>query len=237
MAARSAQHAPAAAHSPAARSLAAQRRPPVGRGAPGPLGDSFSIHTLSNGERVVVRRTARRKTGLAAFWEAGQAVIAVPARLTLEDEKYWVPRMVAKLEQGTRSQAGRPGIPACDDALMQRSLKLSTKYLGARADPVSVRWVQNQNSRWGSATPARRTIRISHHVQGMPEWVLDYVLLHELAHLIHANHSPAFWAELASYPQVEMAKTFLDGASFAASRNISGMEGGMVDNVDEAVDG
>lgn len=209
-------------------------RQPIGTGTPGPLGDSYSAHKRSNGEPVVVRRTARRKTGLAAFWEAGQAVIAVPARLSLEDEQYWVPRMVARLEQGTQAQAGRRGVPASNEALMQRSMMLSRKYLGSGAVPVSVRWVTNQNDRWGSATPARKTIRISHHVQGMPEWVLDYVLLHELAHLIHANHSPAFWAELAGYPQLETAKAFLAGASFSAARNISGMENGLDEGDDLA---
>lgn len=188
------------------------------------MGDSFSLYKLSNGEPVLVRRTARRKNGLAVFWEAGQAVIAVPARLTLEDEHYWVPHMVAKLERGAQLQAGRRGAPANNDALMERSLLLSGKYLGSAAVPESVRWVLNQNDRWGSATPARKSIRISHHVQGMPEWVLDYVLLHELAHLIHANHSAEFWAELASYPQLERAKAFLAGASFSAARNIRGMD-------------
>ena len=213
---------------PALSVLPAQRRSParkpIGRGTPVPLGDSYSAHKLSTGEAVVIRRTARRKTGLAAFWEDGQAVIAVPARLSLEDEQYWVPRMVAKLEHG-RLAPGRQ-IPASNEALMLRSLLLSTKYLGARAVPQSVRWVSNQNSRWGSATPARKSIRISHQVQGMPEWVLDYVLLHELAHLIHPNHSAAFWAELASYPEMETAKAFLAGASFSAGRRLSALEDG-----------
>lgn len=186
------------------------------------MGDSVSVHRMSNGDSVLVRRTARRKTGLSAFWEQGRAVVAVPARLSLEDEHYWIPRMVAKLEQSQQSRQRR--IPASDDALLQRSLTLSQQYLGLRAIPASVRWVSNQNDRWGSATPARKTIRISHHVQGMPQWVVDYVLLHELAHLVHPNHSAAFWAELASYPELEKAKAFLAGASFAASRNISGMD-------------
>lgn len=210
-----------ASSTPAPR--ASRRRGPIGTGTKGPLGDSVSQHRTSSGDPIVVRRTARRKTGLAAFWENGQAVIAVPARLSLEDEQYWVPYMAAKLE---RSHAQRP-VPASDHALLQRSFDLSETYLGSRARPESVRWVKNQNGRWGSATPARRTIRISHHVQGMPEWVLDYILLHELAHLIHPNHSRAFWAELASYPKLETAKAFLQGASFAASRNIAGMAQGM----------
>ncbi|POH72314.1 M48 metallopeptidase family protein [Arthrobacter glacialis] len=197
------------------------RRRPIGKGTPGPLGDSYSAHRRSNGDAVVVRRTARRKTGLAAFWEGPQAVIAVPARLSLEDEQYWVPHMVAKLEASLRG--GKRRLQPSDDALMQRCLFLSGKYLGSRAVPESVRWVSNQNGRWGSATPARKSIRISHHVQGMPEWVVDYVLLHELSHLIHPNHSPAFWAEMAGFAELDRAKAFLDGASFAANRKIHGM--------------
>lgn len=194
----------------------------IGRGTPGPLGDSISAHTLSTGEPVIVRRTNRRKSGLSAFFESGQAVIAVPARLSVEDESYWVPHMVAKLEQGAKQQRGRRGKPASDAALMERATLLSARYLRSQAVPESVRWVTNQKSRWGSATPARKSIRISHHVQGMPDWVVDYVLLHELSHLIHPDHSPAFWAEMAGFPHLERAKAFLEGASFAAARNSSG---------------
>lgn len=222
---------------PATAPAVPSRRGPIGTGTKGPLGDSISRHRLSSGDPIVVRRTARRKTGLAAFWENGQAVIAVPARLSLEDEAYWVPHMAAKLEKNRDRVAGKRGVPASDAALMQRCLVLSEKYLGSRAQPNSVRWVTNQNGRWGSATPAHKTIRISHHVQGMPDWVLDYVLLHELAHLIHPNHSAAFWAELAGYPKLEEAKAFLQGASFASSRNISGMGEGMQDESDHGTDG
>jgi hypothetical protein len=221
-----AQILPASNHSPQpGQQRPEPRRGPLGRGTPGPLGDSVSTHRAANGALVVVRRTRRRKTGIAAFWEAGRAVIAVPARMTLEDEDYWVPHMVSRLEADMRARAGgrRRAAPASDDALMQRCRQLSARYLGSRAEPDSVRWVRNQNGRWGSCTHARRTIRISHHVQGMPEWVLDYVLLHELSHLIHPNHSAAFWAEFADYPHLERAKAFLEGASFASARNIQGM--------------
>lgn len=194
----------------------------LGRGTPGPLGDSPSPFRAANGAEVVVRRTRRRKTGVAAFWESGRAVIAVPARMSVEDEDYWIPHMVQRLEGHLTAPAGkRRQPPASDEELMRRCLSLSARYLGSRAVPVSVRWVTNQNGRWGSATCSRKTIRISHQVRGMPEWVLDYVLLHELAHLIHPNHSADFWAELDGYADQEKAKAFLQGASFASSRNLS----------------
>lgn len=218
----------AASQSGKARRVRDPRRTPIGKGTPGPLGDSYSVHTLSNGDPVVVRRTARRTSGLSAFWEKGQAIVAVPARLSLEDESYWIPRMVTRLEENRLKLGSKVNRdPGGDGELMQRCLALSRRYLGGRAVPESVRWVTNQNGRWGSATPARKSIRISHHVHGMPAWVVDYVLLHELTHLIHPNHSAAFWDELSGYPKQLEAKAFLAGASFASSRNITGMSNGL----------
>ncbi len=78
-----------------------------------------------------------------------------------------------------------------------------------------MRWANNQEHRWGSCTVTDGSIRISTRLRGMPEWVLDYVLLHELAHLLHAGHGPEFWALLEAYPRTERAKGFLEGVTFA----------------------
>ncbi len=56
----------------------------------------------------------------------------------------------------------------------------------------------------------------------MPDWVVDYVLLHELSHLLVASHGPEFWELLRGYPQLERAKAFLDGVSYATSRGFPG---------------
>ena len=81
--------------------------------------------------------------------------------------------------------------------------------------PTSVRWVTNQNGRWGSCTVEDGAIRLSHRLRAMPAYVVDYVLLHELVHLIVPGHGPAFWAELDTYPQTERARGYLDGWSGA----------------------
>ncbi len=78
-----------------------------------------------------------------------------------------------------------------------------------------MRWAANQDRRWGSCTLVDGSIRISTRVRGMPGWVLDYVLLHELAHLLHAGHGPDFWRLLEPYPRTERARGFLEGVSFA----------------------
>ena len=67
----------------------------------------------------------------------------------------------------------------------------------------------NQNSRFGSCTPEDATIRLSHRLATMPVWVRDYVLVHELAHLIEGNHGKRFWKLVNRYPLTERARGYL----------------------------
>ncbi|WP_394939060.1 M48 family metallopeptidase [Psychromicrobium sp. YIM B11713] len=173
--------------------------------------------STADGFPVYVRRSARRRRTVSAFWQEGKAVVAVPAHFSASQEREWVAKMVQRLQS-----SGQRRRPAQGDAeLLLRAQELSRKYLAGRAQPVSVRWVSNQRSRWGSATPAEKSIRLSEQLKGMPGWVVDYVLLHELAHLLVASHSPEFWRELAGYPHTERAKAFLEGVSFASTRGLS----------------
>ena len=159
---------------------------------------------------VEVRRSKRRRRTVSAYREGDTIVVLVPATLTRAEEAEWVETMVARIERAEARR--RPS----DDDLMGRALALSDRYLGGIAVPESVRWVDNQSSRWGSCTPGDRTIRLSARLQGMPTWVIDYVLVHELAHLIEAHHNDSFWAWVDRYPQAERAKGYLMGWSAAA---------------------
>lgn len=158
---------------------------------------------------VVVRRSRRRVRTVTAYRENGRTVVAIPARFTRTQEREWVLRMVTKLV--TQERRRRPS----DEKLATRAQVLSDRYLEGRARPTSVSWATNQGRRWGSCTPSDGTIRISTRVQGMPAWVLDYVLLHELTHLLHSGHGPQFWATLDAYPRTERARGFLEGYSHA----------------------
>jgi predicted metal-dependent hydrolase len=93
---------------------------------------------------------------------------------------------------------------------------LAVRHLDPSVEPTSVRWVDNQRNRWGSCTPADGTIRLSRRLVGMPDWVIDYVLFHELAHLLVPGHGPEFWALVARYPRAERARGFLEGVAATA---------------------
>ncbi|MEU8297713.1 M48 family metallopeptidase [Micromonospora sp. NPDC048909] len=162
---------------------------------------------------VEVRRSQRRRRTVSAYRDGERVVVLIPDQFSRAEESEWVDRMLARL-------AAREGRLSRSDAeLLSRANRLINAYLaeyGRQAVPASVRWVTNQNGRWGSCTPADRSIRISHRVQDMPDWVIDYVLLHELAHLIVPSHNAAFWALVGQYPRAERARGYLEGVAAAA---------------------
>jgi predicted metal-dependent hydrolase len=160
--------------------------------------------------RVEVRRSKRRRRTVSAYREGDRIVVLIPASLSRRQEAEWVETMVARVEKAEARR--RPS----DDDLMRRATALSHAWLDGRAVPASVRWVDNQRSRWGSCTPVDRTIRLSSRLRDMPAWVVDYVLVHELAHLLESGHDARFWAWVDRYPQSERAKAWLDGYSAGA---------------------
>jgi predicted metal-dependent hydrolase len=159
---------------------------------------------------VEVRRSRRRRRTVSAYRDGDRIIVMIPASLTRAEEAQWIEKMVARLERSERRR--KPS----DAGLLARAHELSDRYLGGLATPESVRWVDNQLTRWGSCTPGDRTIRLSARLQGMPQWVVDYVLVHELAHLLEAGHDAAFWAWVDRYPKAERAKGYLLGWSAAA---------------------
>ncbi len=169
------------------------------------------------GPLVEVRRSQRRRRTVSAYREGERVVVLIPAQFSGAEEREWVDRMVARL-------AARERRGCTDEELFDRAVRLAERYLPDYPEanrPSSVRWVRNQNGRWGSCTPADGSIRISDRLQTFPEWVADYVLLHELAHLVVSHHNAQFWALVARYPRAERARGFLEGVSAAAGLGLS----------------
>jgi hypothetical protein len=136
--------------------------------------------------------------------ESGTLVIRAPAAISDADlnpliEKFKV-KLTRKLQRRQRKS---------DETLETRAQYLNCRYFEGKLSWQSIRYVTNQNTRFGSCTPSYGTIRISHRVAGLPGWVRDYVIVHELAHLREPNHSRAFWDLVNRYPKTERARGYL----------------------------
>jgi hypothetical protein len=163
--------------------------------------------------RIEVRVSARRRKTSEARWEGDRIVVSLPAHLDLESRQSTIDWLVERLMTKHRLPAG-----LSDEDLLVRAIALSDRYLvGAR--PSSVRWVTNQTARWGSCSYYSGDIRVSHRLRAVPEWVLDSVLVHEVAHLTHPDHSPDFHRLAAGYPRHDEAAVFLAGYGLGLSRS------------------
>ncbi len=148
--------------------------------------------------RVEVVRSPRRRKTVQARKVGDVLRVSVPATLSRAETERWVTEMLRRAESRQRTSAVD---------LVDRSARLATKFgLGV---PAEIRWVDNQEGRWGSCTPADATIRISSKLATEPLWVLDYVIVHELSHLRVKGHNRAFWDLVNRYPLAERARGFL----------------------------
>ncbi|WP_092528560.1 M48 family metallopeptidase [Amycolatopsis arida] len=161
-----------------------------------------------------VRRSARRRRTVTAYRDGDTLVVLIPAKMSKKEEEHWVAEMQRKLQRTERRRASPAR--ASDEALLLRCTELSARYLDDSVLPASVRWVPPMRTRWASCTPADRTIRVSERLREVPSWVLDYVLVHELAHLRVAGHNAEFWRLVRNYPRTERAIGYLEGLSAAA---------------------
>ena len=165
----------------------------------------------------IVRSTRRRKT-VSAAWRDGRLQVNLPWGLPAQAEQDWVVRMI------TRVQADPAAEPGADQALLQRARRLARTHLDGQVDPTEVVWSTRQQRRWGSCTPGTGRIRISAEMAGMPEWVLDAVIVHELTHLKHPGHTPAFHEMAGRYPRQVEAMAFLAGVTYARGRSVPGTD-------------
>jgi hypothetical protein len=161
--------------------------------------------------QVEVRISARRKKTSEAHWEGDRIVVYLPAHLDAATRTSTVDWLVQRLMTRYRFPS-----TLSDDDLLQRAIDLSERYLvGER--PSSVRWVTNQTARWGSCSYYSGDIRLSQRLCVVPGWVLDSVLVHELAHLTYPDHSPDFHRLAGGYPRHDEAGVFLAGYSLGLS--------------------
>lgn len=147
---------------------------------------------------VRVVRSANRRRTVQARLQNGQVVVRVPAGMPPGEESLVVEKMLRRLER--RSLTGTVDLES-RAAVIARRYRLPV--------PERIRWVSNQQTRWGSCTPATSDVRISDRLASVPSWVLDYVIVHELGHLLEPGHGSSFWRLVNRYPLSERARGYL----------------------------
>jgi len=172
-----------------------------------PRQDTSDQHLIKRGRWTlrIIRSAKRRKTISSKLIDEDTLEIRAPAHTTKSQILDAADTLIARTERHIASMQAHEG----DAYLEERARLLNERYLGGRFSWESIRFVANQKKRFGSCTPDLGTIRISDRLRGTPRFVLDYVVLHELAHLAEPNHSPAFWALVNRFPKAERARGYL----------------------------
>jgi predicted metal-dependent hydrolase len=147
---------------------------------------------------VELVRSKRRRKSVGAVLVGGVLTVTVPSWMNHDEQEHWITEM-------SRRFARKMTTDRID--LQTRARQLARQY--ELSLPDEIRWVDAMNSRWGSCTPATRRIRLSSKLAAFPDWVVDYVIVHELAHLDHPDHSAEFWAVVNRYPKAERAIGYL----------------------------
>ena len=153
---------------------------------------------------IEVIRSSRRKKTVQAKLDGDTLIVYLPAGLSTEEESELIDTMREKAEKKRLRRSLNN-----EEYLIKRFNEFNKRYFNGTLVINSIRYVTNQNRCSGSCTPVKGTIRISHKLADMPGWVLDYVIMHEMTHLIYPDHSKKFWDKVNEYQYAERARGFL----------------------------
>ncbi|HJF14405.1 MAG TPA: M48 family metallopeptidase [Enteractinococcus helveticum] len=167
-----------------------------------------------DGEPIRLIASSRRRKTISASVRDGMIQLSVP--MTMKDSEIVssARSLIAKIKARQRRSNRFQSNPE----LFARAVYLARVWLQAEVHPTSVVWSDRQTTLWGSCTATTGAIRISTMLRGMPQWVIDGVLVHELAHLKYAGHGQEFQDFTRRYPKMAEADAFLDGVAFAQRR-------------------
>jgi predicted metal-dependent hydrolase len=147
---------------------------------------------------VQVTRSAKRRRSVGAQLVGDTLRLAIPSWMSAAEESHWVDEMGRRFMR--KMSTDRIDLP-------QRAVTLARRFDLPR--PKDIRWATDMTTRWGSCTPATGTIRISDRLAPFPDWVVDYIIIHELAHLEVAGHGADFWQLVHRFPTAERAIGYL----------------------------
>jgi hypothetical protein len=139
---------------------------------------------------------------VAARLRAGVLELLVPAWMPHDERQRWAEIMSRRLQR--RAERSRPS----DARLAARAKALNERHFDGRLRWTSIAFAEMTHL-WGSCTFTSGDIRIARRAATLPDWVLDYLLVHEMAHLEQSDHGPAFREMEGRYPLSERARGYL----------------------------
>lgn len=158
---------------------------------------------------IEVRRSTRRKKTIEAYRNGEKVIVSIPARMSQREANQVVDEMVKKIlhDESTPN----------NEQLFMRAQELNHQYLNGRAVPTSVQWSSRMSRIWGACTIEDKTIRISDRLRDAPAYALDYLLLHELIHILIPGHGADFKELLERYPELARAEGYFEGRTHRPS--------------------
>lgn len=171
----------------------------------------YIIHTTNGDITVLIVRSNRKNTCIEI--RNGAVKARVPnrlrdkeLRLLLEESSIWIERKLEELEIRKNVQREEEfdikslrqlnaSQIADMKALFSERVKYYAEIMGVTYGRITIR---NQKTRWGSCS-GKGNLNFNYQLFFLPRELLDYVIVHELAHRRYMNHSKEFWAEVEKY--------------------------------------
>ncbi len=154
--------------------------------------------------KVEIKQSLRRKRTVSARFDGNTMYIYAPQRMPQKELNKVIENFKKRFDrQELKKKLNK------EKNLKDVFNRLNKKYFAGKIKIISIEYVTNQQKQFGCCNHRKKTIRISHELAGMPDWVRDYVIIHEMAHILEPNHSKAFWEIVHNYKLTERARGFL----------------------------
>ncbi|MBN3039563.1 MAG: M48 family metallopeptidase [Candidatus Omnitrophica bacterium] len=158
---------------------------------------------------VKIHRSPNRVRTVNAYLEQGILHVQAPQNISEQE----LQNIISKFKKRITKRKLRKELNK-NHNLKEIAEKLNKKYFAGRLEISSIAYTTNQDKKYGVCNVSNGSILISHRLAKMPEWVRDYIIVHEMAHLIEPNHSKRFHNIVSRYPLAERSKGFLMAMGF-----------------------
>lgn len=164
---------------------------------------------------IEIKRSRRRRKTVEIRLKGEKIEVLAPSDISERELEVYITKFKSRVEKRSSRDTSQ---------LEQRASYLNKKYFGGSISWRSITYSDRMEKRYGSCTPSTGEIRISSRLKQMPRWVEDYVIVHELAHMIEPNHGARFRSLLNKYPLAERARGFLMAMDRCRNSNINSRE-------------